>query len=195
MYTSMSWRVSLRMCGGVGVSECTISWSLERREITQKVVSCVVQEHSDQKRLEYKEYIRDHFLSEQLIFVDDSGVNCITSKHNYAWAPAGTCAWCCNFFIRGKVFVCINIFYTCNMYWEYQAGSQCSLLSRWMKYFIWMYWSACRRAIHSTISLMPSSPIWIHTHNGTLWLSWTTQVSTTPLNFVISLSLSESHET
>lgn len=34
--------------------------------------------------------------------MDESVVNCIATKHNYAWSLVGTCAQSCDFFIHGK---------------------------------------------------------------------------------------------
>lgn len=98
---------------GVDVGEMTIARSLERRGMTRKRVSRIAQERSEEKRLAYKQYVGDHFLPEQLVFVDESGVNRIASKRSYAWSPVGTRARRRDFFIRGKRYVamCSDLLY------------------------------------------------------------------------------------
>lgn len=97
-------RTQLADARGTDVDESTITRSLQRRGLTRKKICRTAQERSEEKRLAYKHYI-GQFLPEQLVFVDESGVNRIASKRSYAWSPTGTRARRRDFFIRGERYV------------------------------------------------------------------------------------------
>jgi hypothetical protein len=49
------------------------------------------------------------YQAEQLVFVDETGVNRRTGARTHGWSPRGERAWRCDFFIRGVKYVCDSI--------------------------------------------------------------------------------------
>jgi len=45
------------------------------------------------------------YQANQLVFVDETGMNRNTSSCRYGWAPCGERAHCCDFFVHGTKFV------------------------------------------------------------------------------------------
>ena len=53
--------------------------------------------------------MRATYQANQLVFVDETGVNHNTSSHRYGWAPCGDRARCHDFFVCGTKFVAVSI--------------------------------------------------------------------------------------
>jgi len=45
------------------------------------------------------------YQANQLVFVDETGINRNTSSHQYGWAPCGERACHCDFFVHGTKFI------------------------------------------------------------------------------------------
>ncbi|KIK81836.1 hypothetical protein PAXRUDRAFT_155158, partial [Paxillus rubicundulus Ve08.2h10] len=56
---------------------------------------------SAQKHLEYLSWI-GKYEAEELVFVDESSVNCRTTYHGCAWSIRGTKVQCKAFFVHGQ---------------------------------------------------------------------------------------------
>lgn len=50
-------------------------------------VSREAQERDEHKRATYQLYIGNNFVPDQLVFVNESGVNRVSLKRSYAWGP------------------------------------------------------------------------------------------------------------
>ncbi|KIK91781.1 hypothetical protein PAXRUDRAFT_53197, partial [Paxillus rubicundulus Ve08.2h10] len=66
-------------------------------------ITRIAAEWSAQKRLEYLTWI-GNYEAEQLVFVDESSVDCQTTYHGHAWSIRGTKAQCKAFFVHGRRF-------------------------------------------------------------------------------------------
>lgn len=65
-------------------------------------VSRDAQERDEYLRDAYQLYIGTNFRADQLVFVDESGVNRISSKRAYGWSHVDTRARRRDCFVRGK---------------------------------------------------------------------------------------------
>jgi hypothetical protein len=74
-------------------------------------VSRAAQERDEDKRDAYQAFVGANFRAEQLVFVDESGVNRIATKRTSAWAHTGTRARRRDYFVRGKRYVSTPIPY------------------------------------------------------------------------------------
>ena len=59
-------------------------------------------ERNEDRRDEYQILVAENYLPEQLVFVDEAGCNCNTTKREYGWAPIGSRARQHDYFVRGK---------------------------------------------------------------------------------------------
>ena len=62
-------------------------------------------EHNEEARAAFRMHMGENYWTDQLVFVDETGVNRNTSARRYGWAPCGDRARRRDFFIRGTKFV------------------------------------------------------------------------------------------
>lgn len=62
-------------------------------------------ERNEDKRNQYQIFIAENFRPDQLVFVDESACNRITTKRPKAWSPTGVRARRRDYFIRGQRYV------------------------------------------------------------------------------------------
>ena len=104
MYLSEPQR-RLEVKQGVSVHTSTISQSLHHAGYSVKNVSISVLEQNEEDRCQYLLTVGLSFTAEQLVFVDESACNWITTHRTCAWSPVGNCARRHNYFIHGKRWV------------------------------------------------------------------------------------------
>jgi hypothetical protein len=95
-------RQQLEAQRGVSVSVSTISRLLHRLGYSMKKISVSALERNEDIRCEYLLTVGLGFSAEQLVFVDESACNRITTRRRCAWSPVGSCARRHNYFVRGK---------------------------------------------------------------------------------------------
>jgi len=109
---------ALHRARGVEVSEITIGRTLRRHGLTHKhvcnvslrqiytdflfEVSRAALECNEDTRDRYQIFIAENFRPEQLVFVDESACNRITTRRSMAWSPIGMRARRHDYFIRGQ---------------------------------------------------------------------------------------------
>jgi len=93
---------ALHRARGVEVSEITIGRTLRRHGLTHKHVSRAALERNEDTRDRYQIFIAENFRPEQLVFVDESACNRITTRRSMAWSPIGMRARRHDYFIRGQ---------------------------------------------------------------------------------------------
>jgi hypothetical protein len=94
--------VVTEMDRGVSTHESTISRSLHRAGYSMKKVSVSALEQNEDARSQYILTVGLNFSAEQLVFVDESACNRITTRRRCAWAPLGNRARRHDYFVRGK---------------------------------------------------------------------------------------------
>ncbi|KAF8988310.1 hypothetical protein BDQ17DRAFT_1169664, partial [Cyathus striatus] len=62
-------------------------------------VSAPALECNEECRTAFQICIAEHYQPDQLVFVDEAGVNRTTMKREWAWAPVGWHAWRRDFFV------------------------------------------------------------------------------------------------
>lgn len=67
-----------------------------------KKASISALEQNEDLRRQYLLTVGLGFSAEQLVFVDESACNRITTRRRCAWAPVGNCARRHDYFVRGK---------------------------------------------------------------------------------------------
>ncbi|KZP31943.1 hypothetical protein FIBSPDRAFT_723707, partial [Athelia psychrophila] len=67
------------------------------------------QERDERQRDAYQLYLGPNFRADQLVFVDESGVNHVTSKRAYAWSPVGTRARHRDFFYKYSILLVLSL--------------------------------------------------------------------------------------
>ncbi|KIJ52296.1 hypothetical protein M422DRAFT_89347, partial [Sphaerobolus stellatus SS14] len=87
---------------GKKVSVSTIWRAFSQAGFTMKKITKVACEHCAQKQAEYVQCIGSNYLSEQLVFVDESSFNQRTTYRGYGWALTGQRAVRKAFFLQGK---------------------------------------------------------------------------------------------
>lgn len=92
----------LELARGVSVHESTIYRLLRRAGYSMKKPSVIALEWNEDTRCEYLLTVGSEYSAEQLVFVDESACNRITTRCRCAWAPAGNRARRHDYFIRGK---------------------------------------------------------------------------------------------
>jgi hypothetical protein len=65
-------------------------------------VSRVALERNEDLRDRYQMFIAKNFRPDQLVFVDESASNRITTRRGMAWSPIGTRARRHDYFVRGQ---------------------------------------------------------------------------------------------
>ena len=70
-----------------------------------KTVSISALEQDEDARCEYLLTVGLGFTADQLVFVDESACNRITTRRRCAWAPIGHCARRHDYFVRGKRYI------------------------------------------------------------------------------------------
>ena len=90
---------------GVSVSIATIHRTLLRRGFTLKKNTFVAKERVEANRLRYMINIAESYHPDQLVFVDESAMNRLTTRRSRGWAPVGCRSRRRDFFIRGKRYV------------------------------------------------------------------------------------------
>ena len=95
----------LEVSWGVSVHESTICWSLHHAGYSMKKPSISALEWNKDIHCKYLLTVGLEFSAEQLVFVDESACNQITTHHQCAWSPVGHCAWRHDYFICGKQWV------------------------------------------------------------------------------------------
>ena len=78
-----------------------------------KKISISAVERNEEVRCEYLLTVGSGFSAEQLVFVDESACNRITTRRPFAWSPIGTRARRHDHFIRGKRQAPLLILSTC----------------------------------------------------------------------------------
>ena len=92
----------LKVQRGMSVSESTIWRSLHRAGYSMKTISISAVERNEDIRCQYLLKVGLDFTAKQLVFVDESACNRITTRRPYAWSPIGSRATKHDYFIRGK---------------------------------------------------------------------------------------------
>lgn len=87
---------------GVSVHVSTISRTLHCVGYSMKNVSISALEQNEDDHCQYLLTIGLGFSAEQLVFVDESACNRITTRRRCAWAPIGNRARRNDYFVRGK---------------------------------------------------------------------------------------------
>jgi hypothetical protein len=87
---------------GVNVSLSCISVSIHRRGYSRKKLSVPAAERDEALRMEFRQAYALNFVPEQLVFVDESHTNRITTRRRYGWAPVGGRSRRRDCFVRGK---------------------------------------------------------------------------------------------
>ncbi|KAF8990080.1 hypothetical protein BDQ17DRAFT_1217761, partial [Cyathus striatus] len=77
----------------VSVSKTAIIHALKSRGFTRKKVSAPALKRNEECRAEFQIHIAENYWPEQLVFVDEAGVNRTTMKRERAWVPVGWRAW------------------------------------------------------------------------------------------------------
>ncbi|KAK2463341.1 hypothetical protein APHAL10511_004652 [Amanita phalloides] len=85
---------------GIHVSRAMVWCTLRKKGYTMKKLTWVAQERLAEKRLEYHARI-GQYDAQQLVFVDESSVDCRTTYHGQVWSICGTKAQRKAFFVRG----------------------------------------------------------------------------------------------
>ena len=65
-------------------------------------VSAPAIERNEERRANFQIHMAENYIAEQLVFVDESGCNRITTKRTHAWAPLGWRARWRDYFVRGQ---------------------------------------------------------------------------------------------
>ena len=86
----------------MSVSVFTIWRSLRLAGYSMKKVSISALEQNEDARCQYILTVGSSFSAKQLVFVDNSACNWITTRWLYAWSPIGKHAMRHDYFIRGK---------------------------------------------------------------------------------------------
>ena len=92
----------LEVVRGVSVHKSTVCRSLHRAGYSLKKASISALEQNEDLRCEYLLEVGLEFSAEQLVFVDESACNRITTRRRCAWAPIGNRARRHDYFVRGK---------------------------------------------------------------------------------------------
>ena len=87
---------------GAPVSKPTIWRSLRRAGYSRKKTSISVLEQNEDARCQYLLTVGSGFSAEQLVFVDESACNQITTRWPYTWSLISSRAKRHDYFIRGK---------------------------------------------------------------------------------------------
>jgi len=87
---------------GVTVHESTIYRSLHRAGYSMKKLSISAIKQSEDDRCQYLLNVGRNLKAKQLVFVDESACNRITTRRRCGWAPVGNRAKRHDYFIRGK---------------------------------------------------------------------------------------------
>jgi hypothetical protein len=87
---------------GVSVHTSTISRALHHAGYSTKNVSISALEQNEEARCQYLLTVGLNFTAEQLVFVDESACNRITTRRRCAWSPVGNRARRHDYFVRGK---------------------------------------------------------------------------------------------
>jgi len=87
---------------GVTVHESTISRSLHHVGYSMKKVSVSAFKQNEDIHCQYLLCVGFGFSVEQLVFVNESACNRITTRQWCAWAPVGNCTRRHNYFVHGK---------------------------------------------------------------------------------------------
>lgn len=95
-------RQRLEVERGMIVHESTISRSLRRAGYSMKKVSVSALEQNEDIRCQYLLTVGLGFSAEQLVFVDESACNRVTTRRRCAWAPIGNRARRHDYFVRGN---------------------------------------------------------------------------------------------
>ena len=95
----------LRSNCGVEASISCISISIHHHGYTKKKLSVPAAERNEALRAAFRDDYVMNFAPEQMVFVDESHTNRITSHHRYGWAPVGDRSRQCDYFVRGKMYV------------------------------------------------------------------------------------------
>jgi hypothetical protein len=59
-------------------------------------------ERNEERRAEYQVLVSEQYRPDQLVFVDESAYNRVTTKRPWAWAPIGSRARIHDYFIHGQ---------------------------------------------------------------------------------------------
>lgn len=87
---------------GVQASVSCISASIHRCGYSRKKLSVPATERDEALRTEFRNVCAANFMPEQLVFVDETHTNRITSHRRYGWARTGDRSRRRDFFVRGK---------------------------------------------------------------------------------------------
>ena len=85
----------------MSINETTIWRSLNRAGYSMKVSVPALEQNEDLRSL-YLLTVGSGFSAEQLVFVDESACNRITTRQPYAWSPIGNHTRRHDYFARGK---------------------------------------------------------------------------------------------
>ena len=86
---------------GVSVDISTIHRTLRRRGFTLKKNCFIPSERVEESRAKYQIEVTQNYHPEQLVFVDESALNCLTTRQSRGWASIGCCSCRRDFFVRG----------------------------------------------------------------------------------------------
>ena len=78
---------------------------LLRRGFTLKKNVFVAKEQVEQDRIRYMVDISQNYHPDQLVFVDESAMNRLTTRRNQGWSPVGCRSRKRDFFVRGTQYV------------------------------------------------------------------------------------------
>lgn len=90
---------------GVSVDKSTIYRSLMRRGFTLKRNTFIARERVEEERVKYMIDISQNYHPDQLVFVDESAMNRLTTRRPQGWSPVGCRSRRRDFFIRGTRYV------------------------------------------------------------------------------------------
>ena len=78
-----------------------------RHGFTLKTNAVVAKERVEESRIKYAMDISQNYHPDQLVFVDESAMNRLTTRRDRGWAPVGCWSRQRDFFIRGTRYVCL----------------------------------------------------------------------------------------
>ncbi|KAF8838045.1 hypothetical protein BDN67DRAFT_972085, partial [Paxillus ammoniavirescens] len=80
----------------------TLSCTLKRSGFTRKKLTRPAIERNEARRAAYKLHMGQSYEPHQLVFVDESHLNCLTTWRPSGWTCMGRCARRRDFFIHGQ---------------------------------------------------------------------------------------------